>query len=336
MSTVSIIMPNYNHGKELHVSLLAAATQSVAADEIIVVDDDSTDASVEIIEQFATHFPNVRLLRNAEHAGVAKAVSLGLEAARGDYVVMASADEKMLPTMIENLSAVSRRFPAAQMITSAYTQWWPERNEIRVHGPDSELGPWFLPSPDPSFIAPEQLHRFLRRSFVWLAVNSAMFSRASILEAGGYDPALRWHSDWFLSYAIAFKYGVVVVPKSLALFREVGESYSRKGMRDPQQQRDVAMAIQNKLLEDRFNYFRRAAMRSPVIMSTFMRQTILGLMSRPSMYPMLRAILRWWVLEVVRGRRPGAWARFLHGGSLPKPKAVGHWSASDLEWTERP
>lgn len=330
MSTISIILPNYNHGKELHTSLLAAATQNVAADEIVVVDDASTDSSVEIIEQFAARFPAIRLLRNTERGGVAKAVSRGLEAARGDYVVMASADEKMRPIMIESLSVAARAFPTAKMITSTYTQWWPERDEIREHGPDSELGPWFLTSPKTTFISPQNLHALLRRSFVWLGVNTAMFSRSALVEVGGYDPALRWHGDWFLSYAIAFKYGVVVVPRSLALFREAGGSYSALGMRDPKEQRGVALAIQRKLMEPRFNYFHRAAMRSPVVMSTFMRQTILGLIAHPSMYPMLLAILRWWALEVLRGRRPGAWARLLHGGSLPKPKPMGHWTQNDL------
>ena len=88
----------------------------------------------------------------------------------------------------------------------------------------------------------------------------------------------------------------------------------------------VAMAIQRKLHEPRFDYFYRAVMRSPVVMGTFLRPTLLALPVHPSMYSMLRAILYWWVLQVVRGRRPGAWARFVHGGEMPKPKPISEWA----------
>ncbi len=319
MPSVSVILPNYNHSKELRISLLAAATQTRSADEIIIIDDASTDASLSVIEGFAGRFSNIRMLRNSERCGVSKTVSRGLAEARGDYVVMASADEKMLPTMIERLLAAARAFPQARMITSSYTQWWPERDEVCVHGRDSENGPWFLGTSEPAFISPERLHQLLRLSFVWFGINTAMFDRSVLVEVGGYDPDLRWHSDWFVSYAIAFKYGAVVVPESLALFREAEHSYSAVGMRDARQQRDVALAIQRKLRDPQFDYFYRAVMRSPAVISTFLRPTLLALPRHPSMYPMLLAILRWWFLEVMHGRRPGAWARLLHGGKMPQP-----------------
>lgn len=322
LQTISVILPNYNHGSELHTSLLATASQTRPADEIIVIDDASTDGSVAIIKGLARRFPNIRLLRNVENCGVSKTVSRGLAAARGDYVVMASADERMLPTMIERLSAAARAFPTARMIASSYTQWWPDRDEIRVHGRDSELGPWFLSSPEAAYLSPERLHELLRSSFVWLAINTAMFARSALVEVGGYDPALRWHGDWFVSYAIAFRYGVVFVPESLALFRESKRSYSAAGMLDPRQQRAVALAIQRKLRDSQFVDLYRALKRSPMAMSTFVRPTILALIGRPAMYPMLLAILRWWVVQVMRGRRPAVWARLLHGGRLPGPPAL--------------
>jgi glycosyltransferase involved in cell wall biosynthesis len=320
--SISVILPNYNHGTELHTSLLAAATQTLPADEIIVIDDASTDSSIAIIEGFAERFPNIRLLRNAERRGVSTTVSRGLAEARGDYVVMASADEKMLPTMIERLSAAADCFPAARMIVSSYTQWWPERDDIQVHGPDSELGPWFLSSPEPAYLSPERLHELLKRSFVWLGINTAMFARAALVEVGGYDPALRWHSDWFASYAIAFKYGVVVVPESLALFREAEGSYSAVGMRDRRQQQAVVLAIQRKLKDPRFAYFYHAIKRSPMAMSPFMRPTLRALITQPSMYSMMLAVVPWWLRQVMRGRRPAAWARLLHRGRLPGPNIV--------------
>jgi hypothetical protein len=250
---------------------------------------------------------------------VAATVSHGIRAATSDYVVLASADEKMLPGMIERLTTTARAFPAAKMIVSAYAEWWSGDDRIRIHGRDSELGPWYVSTAEPSYISVDRLHRLLRDWFVWLGVNTAMFDRTALLETGCFDPNLRWHSDWFVSYAIAFRYGFVAIPEPLALFRVSGDSYSGRGMRDAAAQRNVALAIQHKLNEPQWAYFRVAVARSPVVMSTFMRQTLLVLAVRPSLYPMFVAVLRWWIVQALRGRRPGFWARFLHGGRMPQP-----------------
>ena len=85
----------------------------------------------------------------------------------------------------------------------------------------------------------------------------------------------------------------------------------------------AALAIQRKLRELRFAYFHEAVKRSPVVMSAFLRPTLLASLTRPELFPMLAAIVPWWLGQVIRGRRPGFWARLLHGGKLPGPNYRG-------------
>ena len=68
---VSVILPNYNHGRWLRRSLAALVSQVPAPLEIIVVDDGSTDDSVAIIESFRDRHASVRLLRQSDAASSA-------------------------------------------------------------------------------------------------------------------------------------------------------------------------------------------------------------------------------------------------------------------------
>lgn len=317
-TSVSVVMPNYNHSAEITTALAAAVAQTRPADEILVIDDASTDASVDVIAEFMRRHSNIRLLRNERRLGVPRTVSRGITAARGEYVILAAADEMMRPNMIERLTETAARFPSAQLIVSSYTEWWPDRREIKIHGRDFERGVWYLPSDEPSCISAKRLHELLHESFVWLAASSAMYRRSALLEVGSLDPALEWHGDWFATYAIAFKYGFCAVPESLALFRVAKDSYFARGQRDPRAQREVALNILRKLHEERYSYFRKAVLRSPCVMSTFFRPLIVRLLAAPAFYSDLLPMLGWWLGEFLRGRRPGFLARLVHGGP-PRP-----------------
>src|ERR1700730_209184 len=94
---LSVILPNYNHAKLIGRALAALLGQERAADEIIVIDDGSTDDSVAVIERIAATAPALRLLRNPTNMGVIPTLQRGLEAARGKYVYFAASDDWVLP-----------------------------------------------------------------------------------------------------------------------------------------------------------------------------------------------------------------------------------------------
>lgn len=311
MPTLSVILPNRNHARELGVSLPALLGQSRPADEIIVIDDASTDSSLDVITAHTQAQPHVKVIANEVQKGVAQSVNLGLDAADGDYVLLASADECLNENAVEQLVAAMTACPDAALGVSVYAEWHPERNRLDIHDKDSEHGMWYVDREDPVFVAPERFRALLRQRFVWLGINTAIFRRSALRDVGGFDPALRWHSDWFAIYAVALRHGFCAIPYSLAWFRVNGSSYSAVGMRDKAAQRQVAMAIQCKLRDPAFSDIDDAVMKTPVVMSTFLRPTLMALAARPRWYPRLARLLVWWFGEVARGRRPGAWARIV-------------------------
>lgn len=86
--SVSIVIPNWN-GKFLLEKNLGAVMSVCGGAEILVVDDGSTDDSVSFLKN---RFPAVRVVSKKNHEGFASSVNKGVEAARGDVVVLLNTD----------------------------------------------------------------------------------------------------------------------------------------------------------------------------------------------------------------------------------------------------
>lgn len=87
-TTISVVMPAYNAGTRINDAITSVLRQSRQPDEIIVVDDGSTDATAEL----AAAFDRIRLLRQ-KNQGAAAARQLGTEAARCEYIAYLDADD---------------------------------------------------------------------------------------------------------------------------------------------------------------------------------------------------------------------------------------------------
>lgn len=95
---VSIIIPAYNSGKYLAACIHSALAQTWQHKEIIVVDDGSTDDSLQLARQFET--ARVKVI-SRENGGAAAARNTGLRSANGDYIQFLDADDLLAPGKIE-------------------------------------------------------------------------------------------------------------------------------------------------------------------------------------------------------------------------------------------
>jgi len=90
---VSIIVPMYNAREYISEALESLIKQSYKNIEIIVVDDGSTDNSSEIAKNFSTKDKRIKLIENAQNAGVAAAKNRGIKEAAGEYIAYSGADD---------------------------------------------------------------------------------------------------------------------------------------------------------------------------------------------------------------------------------------------------
>lgn len=305
MQGISVVLPNFNHAVELETSLGAIAGQSRPFDEIIIIDDGSTDHSLDVIRRFANDRPQLRLLRNERRMGVAAAVNKGIAAATMPYLVLASADERIEPLMCETFHRALRDFPDLHLAVSCYSEWDESTGVLTEFGRQPGLGMWYATQDEPFFVPAEGLLQLLGRQFAWLSVNTALFRTDALRQVGGFDEKLRWHSDWFAIYAIALRHGFCAIPRTLAAFRRTAQSYSARGMRDKALQRNVVVAIADKLAQPDFADVRRAMRKAPAALSPFVRAMIPALAAHPRHYDLLAPLVLWWLGEFVRLRRPG-------------------------------
>ena len=96
MVHVSIIITNYNYGSFLDRCVRSCLKQRRVNHEVIVVDDCSTDNSIEILSPF---LDDIKLVKNEKNLGVAKSSNIGIANSRGRFIIRVDADDYVSENM---------------------------------------------------------------------------------------------------------------------------------------------------------------------------------------------------------------------------------------------
>lgn len=98
---VSIIMPVYNTEKYLSKAVKSVLDQTYRNFEVICVNDGSTDNSFEILQKFQLEHKNLKII-NTENVGAGEARNIGMEAARGDFLLFLDSDDIFDKNLVKN------------------------------------------------------------------------------------------------------------------------------------------------------------------------------------------------------------------------------------------
>lgn len=99
---ISVILPVYNREAYIEECLQSILHQCYENLEIIIIDDGSTDRSLEICKNLAILDPRIKIY-SGMHQGVSAARNIGLEAAQGEYVFFADSDDIIHPELLQSL-----------------------------------------------------------------------------------------------------------------------------------------------------------------------------------------------------------------------------------------
>ena len=270
-STLSVIIPNYNHAHYISEQLQAILEQSFRPIEVIVIDDGSTDNSVEVIKSFAQQDPIVRLFCNQQNKGVVFSLNRGLELASGDYIYCCSADDRVLPCLFMKSMSLLAQYPEAGLCCS-HPAFLDDATGVVDKHED-----WFHLSDRPCYVSPEELVKVVGPNGLWIAGHTCIVKRSAFTESGKYIPELKWHCDWFAFHAIAFRYGICYIPEALAALRILPSSYSATGTRNPAAQHEVMnhliRLLKSEQYSDVLHAFRNSALLANMpIVKTLLRE----------------------------------------------------------------
>ena len=218
---LSVVLPNHNHAHYLPRALRALLAQQRKADEIIVIDDCSTDDSRSVIERFAAADTSIRLYLNERNRGALYSLQRGLETARGRYVYFAAADDYVLPGFFQTALDLLAKHPECGLCCT---------NSALFDGKDKHfLGfrPVVRPLRRTGSLSAEGTTRLLRKADNFILTGSSVIRRDFALEAGGFDPSVGSFADGLLARRIALRHGLCYTPITGAVWNVFSDSLSR-------------------------------------------------------------------------------------------------------------
>lgn len=98
---VSVITATYNSHLYIKDTIQSVLNQSYSNWELIIIDDASTDNTVEIINQYASNHTNIKVFQNKTNQGAAITRNRGIEEASGDFIAFLDADDLWKPNKLE-------------------------------------------------------------------------------------------------------------------------------------------------------------------------------------------------------------------------------------------
>jgi glycosyltransferase involved in cell wall biosynthesis len=232
-------MNSYNYGQYLPESIQAIVDQSYQPSEFIIVDDCSTDNSVEIIEGFAKKYPYIRFIRNETNQGALNAFYKGFELLTGDYLLIAAADDKILPGLFEKSGKLLAQHPSAGLCTclSYLIDEFGNRLPSPIEKP--------LVSNSPCYLSPEKaLALFIERGN-WVVPYGTFWNAKAIKETDAFTRESKDYIDGFAAALLPLAYGACYIPEPLAQLRLHGHNQSSSYRQDPKVWMELVRPMEN-------------------------------------------------------------------------------------------
>jgi glycosyltransferase involved in cell wall biosynthesis len=207
MERVTIVIPTYNHDRYIGEAIQSALAQTHPAHELLVVDNDSTDNTRDVVARY----PTVRYIHQTNQ-GICGSSNRGLHEATGEYVVFLHSDDHLLPHHLETSVSAFQSSPCAGFVSGDY-RWFGAEGTWHAHACDS---------------SPDDYAGLLRVNYIGPPIV-VMFRRNVLISVGGFRPRFAYTCDTELYLRIARQYPIRCHHTVVAEYRRHDAQHSQKG-----------------------------------------------------------------------------------------------------------
>ncbi len=204
---VSICMPSFNHARYLPFAIESALAQTYRNIELVIVDDGSTDGSLNIAERYASRDPDrVRVFTHARHAsrGISATANRAFRESRGAYWCGLCSDDVFVRDKVERQVTFLQQHPEIGMVYGEVATIDEGGRKVgRLAARDLSSDRW-------------PFARLLEENYIY---GQAAMVRRACLEAVGLHDEQLIYSDWELWIRILARYNVAFLPGTVTYYR---------------------------------------------------------------------------------------------------------------------
>lgn len=230
---ITVCVPTYNGGKYIRECIESILVQTYTDLEILIVDDNSFDETIDIVEELARREKRIRIVRNQQNLGLVKNWNRCVELAEGEWIKFVFQDDIIAPDCIEellnccnggSLFAVCRRNIIFEKGSETLMKYYKYIENINIENIFNGK----------TVITPENFRSTCLKYFDVNFIGeptAVIFHKSIFQKLGTFNPYLIHLCDWEFLLRVGVYQGFTYVPKTLATFRVHKDGTSAKNVK---------------------------------------------------------------------------------------------------------
>ena len=222
--SISAYITSYNKGKYLSKAIESILSQSLKPNELIIVDDFSSDESKLIIESFKNRYPNIiKTVFNPSNYGVTKSRNIAITKCSSNIITYLDADDYFLPNKLESEFNLISKNDKVRCVFS---------NVLYLDKNGNENG-FFANKKDQPAEGNILVESFVRSYNVQSGrnIHFEMFYKTAASEIGYYDERIKIWEDWDFRIRMSKNNNYAYCPKVNSVYRDIKDGLSKSDIK---------------------------------------------------------------------------------------------------------
>ena len=219
---ISIITASYNYEKYIKSTIESVIAQTYTDWELIVIDDCSTDNSVEIIKSFDDE--RIKLVINETNLGLSKTLEKAVNLAQGDWIAFLESDDLWMKNHLEEKVKIIEKYPDTAIIFNDVEMFGDENT---INHKKSVFSKYFQNLPLKDLTYPRNMFKDVAIFNYCLTFSALCINKEKLLECSFNTPTDR-QIDWWLIIHLAQNYDFYYISQKLTKWRMHMDSYINK------------------------------------------------------------------------------------------------------------